>query len=698
MTTFLWVLLAAAAVLWPGRLAGPLDGIPFDQPVEVVAIALLVWAVIADRTMLRRRDVRGVVVALLAWKALTGIAATQDGFCARFISPQALYLDDLRVPHSWDARADWRAATPQCSAIMTRDYPELERFPAWFFNLPPENPGSAVAAPFRPPNVHVQFQLSGYFRARTAGELQVTAGEDVALTGSVGGRPVSAEQLAAGVPLDAGLHQVNLDAGLTRSHWSLALSWSGGSFWTSGMATLEPPRSIDAWLRPWGNWVSALLWLALLGLCARHLIHRINSATWSVAIGASALALLVIGAAAPESVLRLAPLLLLVYAVVLPPRRLQTLGGAAFLLGLPWLMLWLPRATAQAGLFTWYSAGDDWWTFQRFAYRIFLQGYWLQGGEVTFWYQPLYRWIAGSLHVVFGDSSVGELLWDAGAALAGAAFAFHVVRVFAGFRWAIAAAIVVLSTFTMGPAWYLFGRGLSEFSSAGFLYAGALLTLGARGGHRAAAVLAGVMALLATFTRLNNLPMAVALVVFAWPLRLPAGSAWHPSAWLPRFSRPAAAGVLGVLAIGLWLFTARTYYYTRVPSMLHGTTAYLNSVWSGPGGVMDAIGRVLASLAMIVTMNDPPRFDVRALPIMAGVLAAIGGLLGFGRLRSLPLGVCVFCLAGLAGGFVARGTAYPGRFSTHLAPAAIAVAFCALAAIVRRFSKGSTSSRVPGVP
>ncbi len=52
------------------------------------------------------------------------------------------------------------------------------------------------------------------------------------------------------------------------------------------------------------------------------------------------------------------------------------------------------------------------WMFQRWAYRIYLQGYWLHGGELTFWFQPFYRWIAGALHLVFGDSSMGEFWWD----------------------------------------------------------------------------------------------------------------------------------------------------------------------------------------------------------------------------------------------------------------------------------------------
>jgi len=40
-----------------------------------------------------------------------------------------------------------------------------------------------------------------------------------------------------------------------------------------------------------------------------------------------------------------------------------------------------------------------------------MEGYWLHGGEPTstFWYQPLYRWTTGVLHLVFGDASVGDL-------------------------------------------------------------------------------------------------------------------------------------------------------------------------------------------------------------------------------------------------------------------------------------------------
>ena len=111
--------------------------------------------------------------------------------------------------------------------------------------------------------------------------------------------------------------------------------------------------------------------------------------------------------------------------------------GASLLIGLPFLAIYLLVGLPQIGVFTWYSSGDDWWMFQRYGYRIFMEGYWLEGGQLTFWFQPFYRWISGALHMVFGDSSVGELWWDASCAGIGAFFTYLVTRRFAGFRWGL---------------------------------------------------------------------------------------------------------------------------------------------------------------------------------------------------------------------------------------------------------------------
>jgi hypothetical protein len=43
----------------------------------------------------------------------------------------------------------------------------------------------------------------------------------------------------------------------------------------------------------------------------------------------------------------------------------------------------------------------------------------------------------------------------------------------------------------------------------------------------------------------------------------------------------------------------------------------------------------------------------------------------------------VFCVAAIASGFVARGVAYPGRFSIHLIPVAVALSIGTIALISR---------------
>jgi hypothetical protein len=88
---------------------------------------------------------------------------------------------------------------------------------------------------------------------------------------------------------------------------------------------------------------------------------------------------------------------------------------------------------------------------------------------------------------------------------------------------------------------------------------------------------------------------------------------------------------------------------------------------------------------MIVTVQDPPRFDIRAVLVVAGVIAAAGALLNAPFLRRLPLSLVVCCLGAIAGGLVARGVAYPGRFSIHLIPMAVALSVCAVTQASGRF-------------
>lgn len=684
MSTALWAAILGAAVLWPARLAGPLDGVPLDTSFEAVLIGFALPALIwFHPAVLRSRVLRTLTVALLLWKAVTAGVAVPDGWCLRFTSPVPLFVEKEQVPHSWDVRADWRSAVPQCSAVMTHGYSELERFPAWFYNLPPDNFREAAKPADRPPFTTLHLDLDGYLNNGAPGVFSIAADEDVKLTIAIDGADVTAAALA-GLQVQPGLHRVSIDGELVKTHWSLLPMWNGGELFRGTTATMFAPAAVDSWLRPWGRLVAALLILAIALVAAAAMVTRAGR---SITLPASAAASTVTALAVisgRNAIIRLTPLLLIAAAAIPLPRRLRNLFGLSLLIGVPFLVLIAALGMPQAGLFTWYTTGDDWWMFQRFAYRIYMEGRWLEGGEPTFWFQPFYRWIVGALHMVFGDSSIGELFWDAACALIGATFAFHIARVVAGFRWGVAAAALTLTLMLLGPAWYLFGRGLSEITSAGLAYAAALFALRGRNGYWPAIVASGLLAVLSFYTRLNNLPIALAVAAFAWPVRQPVASVWRPAAAFARVSKPALAGILAWLAIGLWLFTARTYYYTNVPNMLWGTQAGLLSVWQVPDGGGSIAGNVIGSFLMVVTMNDPPRFDVRAIPLIAGAVAAVLGLLRIGPFQRLPMNAVGLCLAGLAGAFVARGSAYPGRFSVHLIPVTVALTVSAAALLLKR--------------
>lgn len=667
------------AVLWPAHPSGWLDGAPLDTATDAILIGLVLPMLVAiDRRILRTALFRILIVTLIAWKSVAAAALVQDGWCLRFTSPVPIFVDDERVPHAWDVRADWRSDVPRCSAVMTRGYPEIERFPVWFFNLPPATFREPARPGDRPPLAKVAIDVQGFLTTSEAGTFRVGIDSGVSLSATIDGAAIDQSTLSAGVPLPAGTHDVALSGTMTTERWILLPQWNGVDVWQSALATMTPPRAIDRWSHAWTRWVpSALVGLMVL-FGVVHVVRRAGDRTAIVtAILTSAAAAATVGR---NSLMRALPIVLGVSALLRIPRRLQNIFGAQLLIGVPFLVMIVARSFAEIGRTTWYSSGDDWWVFQRYAYRIYLQGFWLEGGEPTFWFQPFYRWIAGALHLVFGDASHGELFWDGACAWAGGLFAFHIARVFAGFRWGVAAAVITLLLMTAGPGWYLFGRGLSEFTSAGLIYAAALWTLRGRASAKYV-VIAGLCAAIAVYTRLNNLPFAFALIAFCLPIRQPAGDWFKWRNWWPRVSRPVLIGMMAALVGAIVLFGMRTYHFTGRVNALAGTQASARSVWQPTGSGETVAQNVIGSVMMVLTMNDPPRFDVRALPVMFGVLAAILALCGVPPFRRLPMNVVLMCLAGMAGAFVARGSAYPGRFSVHLIPVTVALTLCSAALI-----------------
>jgi hypothetical protein len=680
-----WGIAAAVALLWPARLSGPLDGMPLDGVVEAILVGVvfptLLWF---HPRFLRTTGVRGAILTILAWKAVAVLTLVPDGWCVKFVPGRPIVSDaPTQTPHSWDVRADWLASRPQCSAIMRRPYHGLGEFPAWFFNLPGATGGYPVEGD-RPPAARTAMTVTGFLAARQPGRLQFEFGTDMRDTTNVviDGQPARGE-----IALDAGVHRVTVESLLVGDVWRFVPRWNGRDLWrSSATATLQQPSRLDGLVRPAGSWFVTVLvlgWLAAWLVSFLRQVRNFDVLLWSL-IASGALAMLSIDGyedAARWGIVALAG------AILLPvPARLRNLTGAFMLVGIPWLTLIVASSVGQIGRFWLYTVGDDYWGFQRNAYRIVLQGYWLEGGSQTFYFQALYRWIAGIIHLVFGDSSVGERYWDGACLLASALFAWRVADTVVGFRAGLVAAVLSLSVLTLGLPWDLIGRGLGENSSAGFLYLAAFVALRSRRGPLLLSIAAGVLATLAFYTRLNNLPMAFGVGLFALSLRTPLRRVLSSWPWRLRLSWRTLLAIPALLAVGLALFAWRTWHYTGVFSVLHGTSGKLLAIWQPGMSAGTALLRGLSSAMMVLTVNDPPRFDWRALPVLAGALAAVLALVGMPRLRNLPAAPTLFFLAGISAAFVARGSAYAGRFSVHIVGITCALAVCAVSALARRVS------------
>jgi len=259
-------------------------------------------------------------------------------------------------------------------------------------------------------------------------------------------------------------------------------------------------------------------------------------------------------------------------------------------------------------------------------------------------------------------------------------FAFDAVSRLSNFRFGLLAAALVCNIAILGPNWYGIGRGLSEISAALCVYLTAFALQRSRNRFWPHALVAGLFAALAFFTRLNLLILLATLVLLLLPDTMDAGSALRVGDIWRRLPKARTAAYLSCVFLAVLAISLRTWYYTGHFSLFLGTQRDLVSTGLGLSTIFSgaAWGRALESVAMIVTVQDPPRLDPRVIVVTAGAAFALLGLLGVPVVRRVPLGLAVFCVGAFAGGLVVRGSAYAGRFSIQLIPVATAVAVSSL--------------------
>ena len=292
------------------------------------------------------------------------------------------------------------------------------------------------------------------------------------------------------------------------------------------------------------------------------------------------------------------------------------------------------------GRFRLYASGNDEWMYQRFAYRIVMQGYWLEGGSPTFWFQPLYRWIVGRLargirrfehwRIVLGrclsaDDSLVRSTWS---------------KLSPGSAGASSRRLPPCRSSHWERRRFA-GHGLSEISSAGLMYLAAFFALRSANGHRGSARgrRAGRAWLLHPIEQSAD---GVRRCRFARPPCTRSGGA----ATAPRLSRVSwrtVAGVCATLCLGLLRSPGARGITPACSACCTARRLIWLSVWQ-PGLRSVTLKRVAGSVMMVLTMNDPPRWDWHAGPLLTGAIISVLAVTGVpGSARASARSRSCFC-------------------------------------------------------
>jgi hypothetical protein len=676
----MWRVITLAAVLWPSHIAGILDGAPLDTLPECVLAGLLVPALIwFHPAFLKTWLARAAIAAILLLKVGGALVVQQEGWCITFVPPTPMVRESTGKPHAWDIRADWLADDPSCSAVMTRSYRDSFEVPAWFFNLPPPN-DAVVRDGFHPGEIPIRLGGFGFITVNDAGTFALSTTAPMNVEMRVDGTRV--DPAAPGRherALTPGTHSIQFEGTMLGKQWRVVPEWNGVTMGSMRfpLTTIAPPSRVDRVVTGIVRW---LLFALVSGLIAAWLIagaRHVGEPSLLLWTAGAAVAIAVVAIYWPQQAPWYTAAAIAVPLLMPPRRRFMTSRGVFLLVLVPWLAFVAASHAAQVGRWTLYGIGNDNFLFQRFSYRIFMQHFWLEGGQLTFWNQPLFRWIAGVLHMLFGDSSVGQVYWDAAGVAFMAMFAYRMAAPIGGFSAGLLAAILPLVMFLLGPALEFVGFGLSEISSASLIYLAAFFAIRNRGVGDVIA--AGVLVTLGFYTRLNNLPMAMAVAAFALPLTLPIGAMWRPRRWLPLVQWRVVFGIAAALVVGAMLFAWRTWYYTGVFGVFHGTQREFLAVWKPGMTFAQAVPAMGSSLMMVLTAADPPALSWHAVPLLAAAIICVAGVLNLPGFRNAPLPVVAFYVAQCSGALVTRGWGHEGRFSIHLYGAASALCLWALA-------------------
>lgn len=320
-----------------------------------------------------------------------------------------------------------------------------------------------------------------------------------------------------------------------------------------------------------------------------------------------------------------------------------------------------------------FSLSDDWRTYQNFAREIFVGGDFWHRGEPIFFYQPLYRYVVGLLHVFFGQAMVAQNFLDVWAVLVTSGILLSLSLSLTGSLPAAFFAPWLYLTLELGGAFrHHIGRGLQEHTAMLFIMLTVWIMFSKKECTWKRAVGGGLLAASGFYLRMDHLGVlaAAGIVRVLHPLG-GLGAAWK--GWKEAFLRQRKKIFL------FWILLLSAFISVPLRNWIMGGAwvfthpQNLNALWCYSWScTLENFYKLL--LTYEPNMSSPALLAAlpTALVLFFGTFFGIVALIyRRGPLSFFPLGLGILLLGLIVPYFWVRVVAYPPRFSIHLLPLAV---------------------------
>jgi len=318
----------------------------------------------------------------------------------------------------------------------------------------------------------------------------------------------------------------------------------------------------------------------------------------------------------------------------------------------------------KTGKFFPYDDLSDFLTYQVFAREIWVEGdWWHAAGEPVFFYQPGYRYIAGALHAMFGQSFLAQSILELWAILLTCA-ALGVIGRWGGLgaRTSAVAQFAYIALL-FGPHFMTHvGLGMQELTANLFLFA-VIILVARSGADPWPMAVAGLVAVLAFWLRFDRLGVLAAAVIFCMA---PAGGSAR-QAWGTLYgefrARWKPVGIyLSILAAGVAAVALRNLVFGGDPALLYRENMDLLTC-KDMACSLRGYRQILAGSITCL--------DRAGVVMIAGVVGAIAAMvIRPSWLRGVPVSMGLLILGLLAPYWVGGPTNFEPKFSMHLLPIA----------------------------